>query len=75
MTGRIIRKDLTRNKVVTLTLFYFILIAALLVEDTSRQLTVSGIYQDLTNGGRTAKAMLPWRAENVQWYLVYLDLN
>ncbi|MGF7012109.1 putative ABC transport system permease protein [Lachnospiraceae bacterium PF1-22] len=47
----------------------------LLVEDRPRTLTVSGIYQDLTNGGRTAKASLPWRAEDVQWYLVYLDLN
>lgn len=47
----------------------------LLVEGVPRELTVSGIYQDLTNGGRTAKALLPWRAEDVQWYLVYLDLN
>ncbi|MDL2218145.1 FtsX-like permease family protein [Christensenellaceae bacterium OttesenSCG-928-M15] len=47
----------------------------LLVEGVPCELTVSGIYQDLTNGGRTAKALLPWRAEDVQWYLVYLDLN
>ncbi|MCL2059381.1 MAG: ABC transporter permease [Oscillospiraceae bacterium] len=36
-------------------------------------LVVSGIYQDLTNGGRTAQAHLAYRPENVLWYAVLLD--
>jgi putative ABC transport system permease protein len=37
-------------------------------------LTVSGIYQDVTNGGRTAKAVLPRDVENVLWYAVSINL-
>lgn len=42
--------------------------------DEAFELTVSGIYQDVTNGGRTAKAMLPYYPENVLWYTVAVDL-
>jgi putative ABC transport system permease protein len=38
-------------------------------------MTVSGIYQDVTNGGRTAKATLPYNPESVIWYSVSLDLK
>ena len=47
----------------------------LLVDGKSKELTVSGIYQDVTNGGRTAKAMLPYDPESVLWYSVSLDLT
>ncbi|CQR56699.1 ABC transporter permease [Paenibacillus riograndensis] len=37
--------------------------------------TVSGIYQDITNGGRTAKARIGYDRKNVLWYIVALDLK
>ncbi|MGD6942734.1 FtsX-like permease family protein [Cytobacillus gottheilii] len=41
-----------------------------------RMLTVTGIYQDITNGGKTAKAhsSLGVNEEAVLWYIVSLDL-
>lgn len=47
----------------------------LLVEGQEREMTVRGIYQDVTNGGRTAKATLPYDPESVLWYSVSLDLK
>lgn len=47
----------------------------LIVDGAEREMTVSGIYQDVTNGGRTAKATLPYNPENVIWYSVSLDLK
>lgn len=38
-------------------------------------LTVTGIYQDVTNGGKTAKAMLPCGEENGLWTTINLDLK
>ncbi len=40
-----------------------------------RQLSVVGLYQDVTNGGRTAKALLPVDADNVLWSVVNLNLQ
>jgi len=40
-----------------------------------KALSVCGIYQDVTNGGRTARAVLPYNPENVIWYTVSLDLK
>lgn len=36
---------------------------------------VSGIYQDVTNGGKTAKAILTYNTENVLWYIVSVDVK
>ena len=47
----------------------------LLVNGQEQTLTVSGIYQDVTDGGRTAKAVLPFDPENVLWYTISLDLK
>ncbi|ASA26373.1 ABC transporter permease [Paenibacillus donghaensis] len=47
----------------------------LVVDGKERELTVSGIYQDITNGGRTAKAWLPYNADAVLWYVVALDVK
>ncbi|MBD3307708.1 FtsX-like permease family protein [candidate division KSB3 bacterium] len=47
----------------------------LLVNGEEKTLTVSGIYQDVTNGGRTAKTALPYNPETVLWYTVSLDLK
>lgn len=40
-----------------------------------KEMVVSGIYQDITNGGRTAKALLPVSHENVLWYVFSLDVK
>lgn len=36
-------------------------------------LEVCGIYQDVTNGGRTAKSRLPYNQERVIWYTVSIN--
>lgn len=35
---------------------------------------VSGIYQDITYGGKTAKAMIDFREKDVEVYLIYLNV-
>ncbi|MCM2982337.1 FtsX-like permease family protein [Niallia circulans] len=47
----------------------------LMVEGQKKELKVTGIYQDVTNGGRTAKAMLPIRNQGILWYVVQLDIG
>lgn len=47
----------------------------LIVGGEVRELVVSGIYQDITNGGRTAKARLPYDPDAVLWYTISLDLR
>lgn len=46
------------------------------VGGTVKTLKVSGIYQDITNGGKTAKAhtSLGLNEEAVLWYIFYMDL-
>jgi putative ABC transport system permease protein len=39
-----------------------------------RDLTIVGSYQDVTNGGKTAKAMLPTDGDDVMWYMVGVEL-
>jgi putative ABC transport system permease protein len=46
----------------------------LVIEGQDREMVVSGIYQDITNGGRTAKATLPYDPQTVIWYTVNLNL-
>ena len=46
----------------------------LVIEGQEREMVVSGIYQDVTNGGRTAKATLPYNPQIVLWYTVNLNL-
>jgi putative ABC transport system permease protein len=46
----------------------------LVIEGQDREMVVSGIYQDITNGGRTAKATLPYNPQAVIWYTVNLNL-
>jgi putative ABC transport system permease protein len=47
----------------------------LLIDGTEKALSVCGIYQDVTNGGRTAKAILPYDPAKVLWYNLVLDFN
>jgi putative ABC transport system permease protein len=47
----------------------------LLLADDEKSMTVCGVYQDVTNGGRTAKAMLPYEPSKVLWYILVLDFK
>lgn len=46
----------------------------IVVDGQPTRLSVSGIYQDVTNGGRTAKAVLPVNERDVLWYAASIDL-
>ncbi|KYG29485.1 FtsX-like permease family protein [Alkalihalobacillus trypoxylicola] len=43
--------------------------------DDEKQVTISGIYQDITNGGRTAKAVFEENSENILWYVISADIH
>lgn len=43
------------------------------INGEDRNFLVSGIYQDITSGGYTAKANMPYRAEDVQGYTIYAN--
>jgi putative ABC transport system permease protein len=47
----------------------------LIVNGQQRELTICGIYQDITNGGKTAKALLPYDSKNILWYVMNLDVK
>ena len=47
----------------------------LLANGQEHNMVVSGIYQDVTNGGRTAKAMLPPDADTLLWYVINIDIK
>lgn len=39
-----------------------------------KNLTVSGIYSDITNGGKTAKAIFQDHSDKIMWYIIYGEL-
>lgn len=45
------------------------------VQGELKPLTIVGSYQDITNGGKTAKALLDPEPEDVTWYTVLVDLQ
>lgn len=47
----------------------------IIVDEQVKDMVVSGIYQDITNGGRTAKALLPVNHDNALWYVISLDVK
>lgn len=47
----------------------------LVMNGQEQEMTVSGIYQDVTNGGRTAKAVLPIHSAAVLRYKVSIDVH
>ncbi|WP_459503206.1 ABC transporter permease [Bacillus sp. C1] len=47
----------------------------LIVNGKEKELTICGIYQDVTNGGKTAKALLPYDANQILWHVVNLDMK
>jgi putative ABC transport system permease protein len=44
------------------------------VDGQERDLTIVGSYQDITNGGKTAKASLPTDQDEVMWYTIGVEL-
>jgi putative ABC transport system permease protein len=44
------------------------------VDGRVRDLTIVGSYQDITNGGKTAKALLPTAGGEVMWYMIGVEL-
>jgi len=48
---------------------------SLVAGDHTKKMVVSGIYQDVTNGGRTAKGALPPNYKAVLWYVVNLNVK
>lgn len=48
----------------------------IIVDRVPKQVTVSGIYQDITNGGKTAKAQLPLNAATpILWYVININVT
>lgn len=47
----------------------------LVVNNQIKMMQVSGIYQDITNGGKTAKAPIAPNHETALWYMVSLDVK
>ena len=47
----------------------------IIIENEKRNLTVCGIYQDVTNGGKTAKAIIPFDINEIIWFTANIDLK
>lgn len=47
----------------------------LIVDGKRKDMLICGIYQDITNGGKTAKSLIPFNKNTVLWYTMSLDLN
>ncbi|MEH7014520.1 FtsX-like permease family protein [Neobacillus niacini] len=47
----------------------------LVIEGKEKDLTVTGIYSDVTNGGKTAKAVFTDNSANVMWTIVCVELS
>ncbi len=45
----------------------------LIMDENEFSMTVCGIYSDITNGGKTAKAAFQNSDKNVMWYLINVD--
>jgi putative ABC transport system permease protein len=47
----------------------------IIIASQEKVLTICGIYQDITNGGKTAKALLDYDLDNSLWYTIMLKLR
>jgi len=47
----------------------------LIIEEERREMVITGIYQDITNGGRSAKANIPADYQNATWYNIFVNVN
>ncbi|WP_309119933.1 FtsX-like permease family protein [Paenibacillus sp.] len=50
-------------------------VITLMIEGNEKALTVSGIYSDITNGGKTAKAIFADHSANIMWSIVSVELT
>ncbi|MGG3836452.1 FtsX-like permease family protein [Paenibacillus thiaminolyticus] len=50
-------------------------IITLVIEEKEKNLTVSGIYSDITNGGKTAKAVFTDNSADMMWYVICAELS
>lgn len=46
-----------------------------LVGEEECELSVCGIYQDVTNGGKSAKAILPYSSDNIVYFVLNLNVK
>lgn len=47
----------------------------LVIEGKEKNLTVCGIYSDITNGGKTAKAVFSDNSADIMWSVIYAELS
>ncbi|MBT2760546.1 ABC transporter permease [Paenibacillus sp. ISL-20] len=47
----------------------------LVMEGQEKELTVSGIYSDITNGGKTAKAVFTDNSADMMWSMIFAELS
>ncbi|MDR0268048.1 ABC transporter permease [Paenibacillus sp.] len=50
-------------------------IITLVIEGKEKNFAVSGIYSDITNGGKTAKAVFTDHLANIMWYVICAELS
>ncbi|CAM4499797.1 putative ABC transport system permease protein [Paenibacillus endophyticus] len=50
-------------------------VIALVIEGQEKELTVSGIYSDITNGGKTAKSVFTDHSAGIMWSIVSAELS
>jgi len=50
-------------------------VITLVIEGKEKDLTVSGIYSDITNGGKTAKAVFTDNSADMIWSIVFAELS
>ncbi|MNI22294.1 FtsX-like permease family protein [compost metagenome] len=46
-----------------------------MIDGKAKDLTVCGIYSDITNGGKTAKAAFTERSDDMMWSVIYAELS
>lgn len=47
----------------------------IIIDNREKTMIVRGVYQDVTNGGRTAKAALPFNDKTALWYEISLNVK
>lgn len=50
-------------------------VITLMIEEKEKHLTVSGIYSDITNGGKTAKAVFTDHSADMMWSVISVELS
>ncbi|WP_431028064.1 ABC transporter permease [Lysinibacillus sp. LZ02] len=50
-------------------------VLTLVIEGKEKELTVSGIYSDITNGGKTAKAIFTDKSTNIMWSIICAEFS